>query len=78
MWTYRAHGDREVHPWDPSSLTSGRKTKPRRHRRRSGKSLGRKPEPIRSRCIVIGTHCPFDEDKRLKGLETRRMRSSSD
>ncbi|MBK9999422.1 MAG: hypothetical protein IPO99_20395 [Nitrospira sp.] len=29
VWTYRVPmGDREVHPWDPGSLTAGKKTKP--------------------------------------------------
>ncbi len=67
VWTYRVPmGDREVHPWDPSSLTAGKKTKAPPSPSPFGKSLAGAEEPYREPLYCYRYTLLFDEDKRLK------------
>jgi hypothetical protein len=67
IWTYRVPmGDREVHPWDPSSLTAGRKTKAPPSPSPFGKSLAGAEEPYREPLYCYRYTLSFGEDKRLK------------
>lgn len=67
VWTYRVPmGDREVHPWDPSSLATGKKTKAPPSPSPFGKSLAGSEEPYREPLYCYRYTLSFDEDKRLK------------
>jgi hypothetical protein len=67
VWTYRVPmGDREVHPWDPSSLTAGKKTKAPPSPSPFGKSLAGAEEPYREPLYCYRYTLSFGEDKRLK------------
>lgn len=67
VWTYRVPmGDREVHPWDPSSLTAGKKTKAPPSPSPFGKSLAGSEEPYREPLYCYRYTLSFGEDKRLK------------
>ncbi len=67
VWTYRVPmGDREVHPWDPSSLTAGRKTKAPPSPSPFGKSLAGAEEPYREPLYCYRYTLSFGEDKRHK------------
>ena len=66
VWTYRVPmGDREVHPWDPSSLTAGKKTKAPPSPSPFGKSLAGAEEPYREPLYCYRYTLIFGEDKRL-------------
>ena len=67
VWTYRVPmGDREVHPWDPSSLAAGKKTKAPPSPSPFGKSLAGNDEPYREPLYCYRYTLSFDEQKRLK------------
>lgn len=67
VWTYRVPmGDREVHPWDPSTLTAGRKTKAPPSPSPFGKSLAGSEEPYREPLYCYRYTLAFDEQKILK------------
>jgi len=67
VWTYRVPmGDREVHPWDPSSLAAGKKTKAPPSPSPFGKSLAGSEEPYREPLYCYRYILSFDEQKRLK------------
>ena len=67
VWTYRVPmGDREVHPWDPSNLAAGKKTKAPPSPSPFGKSLAGNDEPYREPLYCYRYTLWFDEDKRLK------------
>lgn len=67
VWTYRVPmGDREVRPWDPSSLTAGQKTKAPPSPSPFGKSLAGAEEPYREPLYCYRYTLSFGEDKRLK------------
>ena len=67
VWTYRIPmGDREVHPWDPSSLTAGKKTKAPPSPSPFGKSLAGSEEPYREPLYCYRYTLSFDEEKHLK------------
>ncbi len=67
VWTYRVPmGDREVHPWDPSSLTTGKRTKAPASPSPFGKSLAGAEEPYREPLYCYRYTLSFGEDKRLK------------
>lgn len=67
VWTYRVPmGDREVHPWDPSSLATGKKTKAPPSPSPFGKSLAGNDEPYREPLYCYRYTLSFDEEKRLK------------
>jgi hypothetical protein len=67
VWTYRVPmGDREVHPWDPSTLTAGKKTKAPPSPSPFGKSLAGAEEPYREPLYCYRYTLSFGEDKRLK------------
>ena len=67
VWTYRVPmGDREVHPWDPSSLAAGKKTKAPPSPSPFGKSLAGNDEPYREPLYCYRYTLSFDEAKRLK------------
>lgn len=67
VWTYRVPmGDREVHPWDPSSLAAGKKTKAPPSPSPFGKSLAGSEEPYREPLYCYRYTLSFDEQKRLK------------
>jgi len=68
VWTYRVPmGDREVHPWDPGSLTAGKKTKAPPSPSPFGKSLAGNDEPYREPLYCYRYTLSFDEAKLLKG-----------
>ena len=60
-----ADGRSEVHPWDPSSFTAGRKTKVLPRPLPSAKSWGAQ-EPYREPLYCYRYTLSFDDDKRLK------------
>ena len=65
--TYRVPmGDREVHPWDPGSLTAGKKTKAPPSPSPFGKSLAGNDEPYREPLYCYRYTLSFDEAKLLK------------
>ena len=67
VWTYRVPmGDREVHPWDPGSLTAGKKTKAPPSPSPFGKSLAGSDEPYRQPLYCYRYTLSFDEAKLLK------------
>lgn len=67
VWTYRVPmGDREVHPWDPSSLATGAKTKAPPSPSPFGKSLAGAEEPYREPLYCYRYTLSFGEDMRLK------------
>jgi hypothetical protein len=67
VWTYRVPmGDREVHPWDPGSLTAGKKTKAPPSPSPFGKSLAGNDEPYREPLYCYRYTLSFDETKLLK------------
>lgn len=67
VWTYRVPmGDREIHPWDPSRLTTGPRTKAPPTPSPFGKSLAGGDEPYREPLYCYRYTLSFGEDKRLK------------
>ena len=67
IWTYRVPmGDREIHPWDPSNLATGKKTKAPPSPSPFGKSLAGNDEPYREPLYCYRYTLSFDEAKRLK------------
>jgi len=67
VWTYRVPmGDREIHPWDPSNLATGKKTKAPPSPSPFGKSLAGNDEPYREPLYCYRYTLSFDEAKRLK------------
>ena len=67
IWTYRVPmGDKEIHPWDPSNLTAGPKTKAPASPSPFGKSLAGNEELYREPLYCYRYTLAFDEAKILK------------
>ncbi len=67
IWTYRfPMGDKELHPWDPSNLAAGPKTKAPPSPSPFGKSLAGAEEPYREPLYCYRYTLAFDETKVLK------------
>ncbi|MBX3236785.1 MAG: hypothetical protein KF814_11585 [Nitrospiraceae bacterium] len=67
IWTYRVPmGDKEIHPWNPSNLTAGPKTKAPPSPSPFGKSLAGSEEAYREPLYCYRYTLAFDEAKVLK------------
>ena len=77
VWTYRVPmGDREVHPWDPSSLTAGKKNESSPLAVSLREKPGRVGGTLPRAALLLPLHPLVRRGQAAQGLETRGMRSA--